>query len=297
VTDATSAASRGLFNIRTCDWDPSLIERLGLPTVVFPGVHAAGEPHGKLTASAAGETGLPAGLPVCVGLGDNQASFYGSVSDLANTVLVNVGTGGQVTAYSDRFRYAGGLETRPFPGGYLLVSAGLCGGRTYALLERFFRQVGDMTGKGGPTSTLFGTMNALAGTVPSGAEGLRCEPIFTGTRQNPELRGAFSGISAENFTPAHITRALLEGMAAIFRHGYLEIQSALGHPRRQLVGAGNGLRENPVLAGIVGDEFGMPLAVPRHREEAAFGAALLAAVGLGVLPDRSAAARLIRYEP
>jgi sugar (pentulose or hexulose) kinase len=297
VTDATSAASSGLFDIRTGEWDRTSIERLDLPVGTFPQLRTAGQPLGRLTALSAAETGLTAGLPVCVGLGDNQASFYGSVADLENTVLVNVGTGGQVTAYSKRFVYEAGLETRPFPGGHLLVSAGLCGGRTYALLERFFRRVGEMTGTPGPTSTLYGAMNDLAGTVARGADGLRCEPLFTGTRQNPDLRGAFTGVSAENFTPAHMTRALLEGMATTFRQGCLEIQSALGHPCRQLVGAGNGLRENHVLAGIVAEEFGMPLALPKHREEAAFGAALLAAVGLGVLPDRSASARWIRYEP
>jgi sugar (pentulose or hexulose) kinase len=296
VTDATSAASSGLLDVRADVWDQSSIEALGLPATLFPALRTAGEPHGALTAWAARETGLSPGTRVCVGLGDNQASFFGSVAELDDTILVNVGTGGQVAAYSNRFVYAASLETRPFPCGYLLVSAGLCGGRTYALLERFFRQVGRMTGKE-PTSTLYESMNALAGTVPRGADGLRCEPLFTGTRQNPELRGDFRGISADNFTPAHVTRAMLEGMAAIFLHGRREIEAALGKSRNRLVGAGNGLRENPVLARIVSDEFGVPLHVPAHREEAAFGAALLAASGLGLLADRNAVARLIRYEP
>jgi sedoheptulokinase len=64
----------------------------------------------------------------------------------------------------------------------------------------------------------------------------------------------------------------------------------------RLVGAGNGVRENPVLAGIIGEAFGLPLAVPAHREEAAFGAALTAAVGVGILPDLAAAGRVIRYQ-
>jgi sugar (pentulose or hexulose) kinase len=296
VTDATSAASSGLLDISRGDWDRPLIERLGLPATILPALYPAGEPYGQLAASAAGATGLAAGLPVCVGLGDNQASFYGSVVDLDDTILVNVGTGGQVAAYSKRFVYSADLETRPFPGGYLLVSAGLCGGRTYALLERFFRQVGDMTGSGVPIPPLYEAMNGLAGNVARGAAGMRCEPLFSGTRRSPELRGAFTCISAENFTPAHMTRALLEGMAAVFLRGRREIETVLGKPRGHLVGAGNGMRENTVLARIVSDEFGMPLDMTNHREEAAFGAALVASVGLGILPSREAAAKLIRYQ-
>ncbi len=297
VTDATSAASSGLFDVRSGRWHGPLIERLGLPQELFPPLAVGGEPQGGMAPQIAQSTGLPAGLPVCVGIGDNQASFYGSVAQLEASVLVNVGTGGQVAVFSDRFVYADNLETRPFPGGFLLVNAGLCGGRTYAVLEKFFRQAVAMNDAARPSGSLYEEMNRLAANVPRGAEGLRFSPLFTGTRQNPELRGSLEGISLENMTPAHITRALLEGMARLFQEGYGEIASVVGDKtKRRLIGAGNGLRENGVLANCVADAFEMPIEVPKHREEAAFGAALLAAVKLGVLHDRAAASRLIQYE-
>ncbi|HUY89600.1 MAG TPA: FGGY family carbohydrate kinase [Pirellulales bacterium] len=295
VTDPTSAASSGLFDVAKGEWDRSTIEALNLPAEVFPKVARGGAPLGPLSAARAAESGLPAGLPVCVGLGDNQAAFYGSVADLASSVLVNVGTGGQVAAFSPRFVYSERLETRPFPGGYLLVSAGLCGGRTYAILERFFRQTCAMAPGAGASGSLFEAMNRLAASVPPGAGGLRCEPLFTGTRSQPDLRATFSGASAENFTPAHVTRALIEGMARIFRQGYDEIASALGAPRDKLIGAGNGLRENAVLAAAIASEFRMPLALCERREEAAFGAALSAAVGTGAIECRQAALGWFRY--
>jgi ribulose kinase len=68
-----------------------------------------------------------------------------------------------------------------------------------------------------------------------------------------------------------------------------------GGGKQKLVGSGNGLRENNVLAGCVAEEFGTALRVPLHREEAAFGAALLAAVGAGLFPDLPAAGWLIRH--
>jgi sugar (pentulose or hexulose) kinase len=296
VTDATLAASSGLFDVAAGHWDPALLEALGLPRALFPEVRLSGEPLGGLASGMAPETGLPAGVPVCVGIGDNQASFLGSVAGRDDTLLVNVGTGGQVAAYTGRFVHDPLLETRPFArGGYLLVSAGLSGGAAYAVLERFFRAVGAEVGGVPAGVPLYPAMNRLAAAAPPGALGLRCEPLFTGTRHDPALRATWTGVSPENFTPACMTRALLEGMARTFGRGRDLIARQADRPWRRLVGAGNGLRENPVLAEIVANELGLPLAFPAHREEAACGAALLAAVGVGVLPDLSAAGRLIRY--
>jgi sugar (pentulose or hexulose) kinase len=234
---------------------------------------------------------------VFVGLGDNQASFIGSGGQRAGTVVVNVGTGAQVGRVVEQVYYAPPLETRPFPrGGYLLVNAGLAGGRIYALLERFFRQVGSDVLGTGEQAPVYETMNALAAQTPAGADGLRCEPTFMGSRADPTRRGAWSGMTDRNFTPAHLTRALLEGMARSYREGFDLVQATSGLDCTRLVGAGNGLRENPLLASLVAEQFGMPLAVPAHREEAAYGAALVAGVGAGVWPSLQAASQAIRYE-
>jgi sugar (pentulose or hexulose) kinase len=124
---------------------------------------------------------------------------------------------------------------------------------------------------------------------------LRCAPYFTGSRVDPTLRATWSGMSAENFTPAHMTRALLEGLARALHEGHERVTQGAQLAHQRLVGAGNGLRENRVLARVVEEEFGMTLSVPRHREEAAFGAALMAGVGAGLFADLSAAGRLIHY--
>jgi sugar (pentulose or hexulose) kinase len=297
ATDATCAASSGVLDIRAGQWDQTMLTALGLPPQLLPEVRPSGALLGALTADSAAATGLPAGLPIFVGIGDNQASFLGSVADRRDTVLVNVGTGGQVAVWTEGCHTDRLLETRPFPcGGYLLVCAGLCGGRSYAALERFFRQVGAGFFSSKDESPLYERMNQLAAAVPRGADGVRCEPFFTGTRHQPELRAGWSGISAETLTPGHLTRALLEGMARAFRGGYEAIVRQTGRTMTSLVGAGNGLRENPVLAQIVAEEMGMAMRVPRHREEAAYGAALLAAVGTGACRDLTAAGQLIRYQ-
>jgi sugar (pentulose or hexulose) kinase len=297
VTDPTCAASSGLFNVQEDRWDPDLLAALHLLPTMLPEVRTSGDRLGELTPDMEAATDLPAGLPVFVGIGDNQASFLGSVASRDDSVLVNVGTGGQVGVFTEQFLYRPELETRPFPrGGFLLVCAGLTGGRVYAVLEKFFRQVAEQLFGIESAEAIYPVMNQLAALVPRGAQGLRCEPYFTGTRQHPEVRASFAGLSVENFTPAHMTRALLEGMARAFRTGGETIREAAARPCVRLVGAGNGLRENPVLARIIADEFGLPMQFPRHREEAAYGAALLAAVGAGLVPDLPTAGRVIRYE-
>lgn len=297
VCDATNGASSGLLNLERRAWDDAMVAALGLPPEILPPVREAGERLGALTPRAAGATGLPAGIPVFVGLGDNQASFLGSVARRDESLLANIGTGAQVSRYTDRVHDAAPLETRPFPrGGYLLVQAGLSGGRSYALLQRFFRQVGTQVLGIEAEGDLYATMNALAAEAPPGADGLRCEPAFAGTRHDPGRRAAWSGASEANFTPAHLVRALLEGMARSLREAGDHIRETTGAGWTRLVGAGNGLRENRVLAGIAAAEFGMPLAFPRHREEAAYGAALVAGVGAGVWPDLDAAGQVIPYQ-
>ncbi len=297
ITDPTCAASAGVFDLTLHDWDQEAIDRLELPVSFFPAVRPSGSLLGSLRAEWAAELGFPMGMPVFVGIGDNQASFLGSVAEPAQTVLVNIGTGGQVARVTTQPLYEPPLEARPFFGGsFLLVCAGLSGGRAYAALEGFFRQVArDLLAQPDPAS-LYDRLNTLAAQVPRGADGLRCEPFFSGTRYEPERRGVWTGMSATNFTPAHLTRALLEGMAHAFHNGYEAMQPHLPAPAQRLVGAGNGVRENPLMGVLLAEEFGLAVEIPVHREEAAYGAALLAAVSAGIFPDLTAAGRLIRYQ-
>jgi sugar (pentulose or hexulose) kinase len=260
-------------------------EAIGLPAWLFPEIREADQSLGPLTPSAADATGLPAGMPVFVALGDCQAAFLGSVEDRRRDILVNVGTGAQVIAAIEEFSFAPPLEIRPLPrSGNLLVSAQLCGGRSYAVLEEFFRGVlRDLGGVDVPEK-LYDVLNRLAAGVPSGADGLRCTPLFAGTRAEPERRASWTGLSPENFTPAHMARALLEGVAEVLHEDYARIVRAAGKPYRRLVGSGNALRKNSVLCRVVAERFALPLELLPHEEEAAVGAARLAASGAGIVP-------------
>ena len=296
VSDATNAAGSGLYDTVDGIWRRDLIEELGLSADWLPEVRVSGTKIGGVTAEVAEATGLVEGLPVCVACGDNQASFAGSVGDYQNSVLVNVGTGGQVSAYVSEVSGTAELEARPFmDGGFLLVGAGLVGGRSYAWLREFFRGIGQAFYGGMGDEDLYEAMNRLAADVPKGSDGLVCDPLFTGTRREPDRRGVWSGVATANFTPGHMARALLEGLADQFATLYGEMERKGVGGRTRLVGAGNGIRKNVLLRAILEDRFGMKMQVPAYMEEAAFGAALMCSVSNGVFGDVKDAGRVIRY--
>ena len=295
IADPTNGGSAGIMDIVARRWDWEMIARLGLPRALLPAVAESGTVAGPLSPALARRTGLPAGIPVLVAMGDNQASFLGSVRHPAQSLLLNVGTGAQVSALIAGYHRLPEIETRYFaPGRYLLVGAALFGGHSYAILRDFFRQVGEAFFGAVEDAELYDAMTRLAAAVPPGAEGLRCVPLFGGTRADPSLRASFSGITAHNLTPGHLTRALLEGMAA----GLLEFRARmmpLIGPREWLIGAGNAIRRNRLFGEILARAFERPLHIPAPKEAAATGAALLAAVSSGELPTLEAASARLRY--
>ncbi len=282
-TDPTDAASTGLYDAPGGAWDAARCEAAGVPMGMLPPVREAGTPLAGAVHTA---------------LGDNQAGVLASLSDPSEQVLVNVGTGGQVSAVTDRLLRGPDIDARPFPGGRLLsVGASLCGGAAFASLgEHYARAVRALTGREVEAGRVLSRLVELAAEVPPGAGGLRLEPFFRGKRSDPALRGALSGMSVENNTPGHLARAYIEGLVAELAGYYAQMAVAGLGGRSRLVGSGNGMRRNAVMRQAAERLFGMPLSVPAWREEAACGAALCAMVGCGALGSFDEASALVRYE-
>lgn len=222
------------------------------------------------------------GIPVCVSLGDNQASFLGSVRQAPETILVNVGTGGQISTFSKERFEAPGIEARPFlKGSFLLVGATLCGGDAYAALESFFREYA--VAAGAPDVPQYPVMkNFLEGQGDS-KQSWQVRTTFAGTREKPQGSGSIRGIRRENFHPASMIRGVLEGIAEELYELYRKMREEPGMSRSMLVASGNGVRQNPILRQILEERFQMPLQVLANEEEAAFGAAISALGTIGQL--------------
>lgn len=299
VTDRTDAASTGVFDLARDEWS-ELIGETGLPQELFPRVVESGTIVGGLTAEFARLTGLPEGLPVASAIGDHQAAVLGSLPAGEAAVQVNIGTGGQVSLRVESFLRTPTSDTRYLPDGrYLLVGAGLAGGDAYAWVRR---TAGNWMAAFGVEQTdeqVFETLGRLATAIPPGCEGLTCEPFFRGTRREPTRRGLFRGVSTDNFTPGHVARAVLEGIAEALA-GFVREHSAIanhGDGYKRVIATGNAVRKNRPLALSLARAFGLPVYVPEHEEEAAYGAAVLAGVRTGIWTDLADAGRRFRLVP
>ena len=265
LTEPTDAASLGLYDGPNGCFDVNALAAAGIDTAMVP----------QLITEPYLGTG-PLGLPVYAAIGDNQASFLGATGGRTDVLLVNMGTGSQISVYSPAYMKTQTLETRPFPdGGWLLVGASLCGGRSYALLENFFRQTVKMVT--GTEDSAYDAMARMLDSQPEPADHPRIVTLFQGTRKDPALRGSITNLSTENFTPLDFTYGIMHGMAQelfdMFR-GYLDMG---GTTPSAMIGSGNGLRKNPHLCRIMEKTFGCPLILSENNEEAACGAAIYAA--------------------
>ena len=129
--------------------------------------------------------------------------------------------------------------------GWLLTGAPLCGGRSFALLERFFRPTAELV-TGTPCPSAYPAMlRALEAPMPDDVPQFRT--TFAGTRQDPAERAVLSGLDEENFAPVPLLHALLRGMADELSACYRAALKAGCAPAGRLLGSGNGLRRNPAL--------------------------------------------------
>lgn len=225
------------------------------------------------------------GAKVIAAIGDNQASFMGSVS--GDIPLVNVGTGSQVSYLSDEITVGENIESRPYDGkNILVVGCSLCGGRAFALLERFFASVAELaTGENFPS--LYKQIDKLLETKIS--TDMTADSRFCGTRANPDIRGGFFNVSEDNFTPGDMAVSMLYAIAN-------ELKSMYGDEKcGQLVCSGNGIRKNAALQKVVSEVFGAEIKIPQHLEEASFGVALASLTAAGVFETLGAAQKLIKY--
>ncbi|MGN0773362.1 MAG: sedoheptulokinase [Candidatus Ventricola sp.] len=281
---ASNAASMGLFHAPRGEWDGAAMARAGLAVQILPDT--------TLSCAILGEDAD--GTPVACAIGDNQASFLGAVSEPEHSVLVNVGTGAQVSMAGRAQRPLALCEQRPLEGGsMLLVGSSLCGGRAYALLHRFFLSCARLAGR--EADSLYEQMNEAALRAID-APSLRVNTRFCGSRSNPQERGSIGNIGDGNFDAAHLTAGVLWGMADELWSFYGEMTAAGAQPVRVMIGSGNGVRRNPALRRVLRQRFGMEIRVPVHREEAAWGAALSAVGALCGEEAGARARRLIRYQ-
>ena len=273
--DKADGAGTILFDLAARDWSPVVLGALGIDPAWMPPTFEGPMPTGGVTTSAAAATGLRPGTPVVAGGGDQAANAVGTGVVSPGTVALSLGTSGVIFAATDRpiFEPAGRVHAfcHAVPDRWHLMSVMLSAAGSL----RWFREAlaPDLS---------FADLVEAAGEVPAGSDGLLFLPYLTGERSphpDPLARGAFVGLTVRH-DRRHLTRAVLEGVAFGLRDG-LDLMIAAGMPAPGEIRVSGGGTASALWRQILADVLDAEIATVNTTEGAAFGAALLGAVGAG----------------
>lgn len=280
VIDPALASTTMLYGLGRRDFDPELLAMFGIDRHHLPKVFPAAAVAGHLSRPGAALTGLPIGLPVATGTGDDFSTLIGSGIHRPGVVGVTLGTAEIIGTAVTRLIIDPALlvETHAYlPGTYMMGNPGwLSGGAVTWALALF--------GIATPEE-----LSLIAATAPPGCDGLTFIPALTGAmapRWHAGARGAFYGLTPSH-GKAHCARAILEGTAFAMRD-VVDRLDGLGVETGILRLMGGGAR-SAIWAQIRADISSRPVEIVETGDSSALGAALLAAVAAGYYADVAAA--------
>ncbi len=279
VTHSSDAGSLGFFDLKNLCFDEAALKIAGIDPDFLPEVFSKTVIAGKTQCDF-----LPSDIPVAIAIGDNQASFLGSVAEPEKSVLVNVGTGSQVSFATKSIKAPSCGEIRHLTDTeYIFVGSSLCGGRAYAILKNFFALCADFLG--GSDDDLYKKMDSLSENIFNLNDELTVNCEFCGSRENPAKRGFIDNIGTENFTPEKLVCGVLKGVSAELKAMYSKAYALTEAEPQKLVCSGNGLRKSPIWREVFSRDFSLPVELPLHSEEAAVGACVFAGGASGIYKD------------
>jgi xylulokinase len=287
TTDMADASGTLLLDVTHRRWSQEMLQAAEIDERLLPSLHESPDVCGKTSSKGAAETGLHVGTPVVAGAGDQAAGATGMGIVAAGTVSATIGTSGVVFAATDRpaLDPRGRVHTfcHAIPGRWHVMGVTQAAG----LSLRWFRDTFATNSSGARES--YDQLTAEAAKIPPGSDGLLWTPYLMGER-TPHLdtnaRGALVGLTASH-TRAHVVRAILEGVAFSLRDT-LTLFREMNVPVANIRLGGGGARSQ-LWRQIQADVYGHVVEIVEAEEGAAYGAAILAAVGAGMWPSVDAA--------
>lgn len=276
--DVQEASGTLLLDVAHRRWSSEVAEVAGIEESWLPKVYESPEVCARISAVAAGKTGLAAGTPVVAGAGDQGAGAVGMGILQPGSVSATIGTSGVVFAATATPTKdpKGRLHTfcHAVPGLWHVMGVTQSAGLSLSWLrETFF------------AGQSYDALNEAASKVPVGCEGLEWAPYLLGERTphlDPQVRAAFAGVTTVH-TAAYFTRAVLEGVAYSLRDTFT-LFAELGIPVSGIRLGGGGAR-GPLWRRIQAGVYGRAVEVLTAEEGGAFGCALMAGVGAGHWAD------------
>jgi xylulokinase len=274
------ASGTALLDVRSRRWSRALLQAVDPERDLadcLPPLVDAGSVIGTVTEAAAQRFGLPAGIPVAPGGGDNMMAAIGTGNVSAGKLTMSLGTSGTLFAYADSPVVDDAGNIAAFcssTGGWLPL---LCT-MNCTLATELMKQ---------PLDVSTAAFDAIIAEVEPGSDGLILLPFFTGERTPnlPNATATLLGMTAQNCSRGHILRATAEGATYAIRFGLDELRR-LGIEATEIILTGGGAK-SAAWRQIVADVCGLPVTLPAQDEGASFGAALQALWVLQRLDDRA----------
>lgn len=283
--DGHAAICAPFYDLAARRWSEDLLGAGGIPVHLLPPIVPATEVIGHVRAASASLTGLAAGTPVVAGGADAACSVLGAGVVQPGSFVQMLGTSGNLMG---PVRRHGAPDTR-LVNTVHLTGDDLVSGTTYAggVLQWFHAELGQVeTAQAARDGrSVYAVLDDAAAAVPAGAEGVLMLPYLLGDRTphwDPWARGAFFGLTPFH-TRAHMYRAALEGVAFAMRT-LLDVIEEGGQRVNELVSVDGG-GSSDLWRQIFADVLRVPIRRTARRSSALLGAAVVAGVGVGLLPD------------
>jgi glycerol kinase len=293
VTDVSNASRTLLMDLRSCQWDPGLLELFGVPRALLPEIRSSSEQYG-VTKNV---RGLPDHIPVCGIAGDQQAALFGQACFAPGDAKCTYGTGAFLLQNT-------GPEPVVSKHGLLTTVAWKIGPETHYALEGSSFIAGAAVQWLRDQLKLISTSaesEALARTVKDSGD-VVFVPALAGLGApywRPEARGLLCGLTRGS-GPGHIARAVLEGIAFQI-HDLAEAMMKDAGRAAPVFRVDGGASSNDLLMQFQADLLGVPVERPRMVETTALGAAFLAGLAVGIWSSRAEIGKSFkvgkRFEP
>lgn len=275
----------GIFDMNTRTWSQELLGAMGIPAEMMPRrLVESTDVVGGLTAQAAAELGLWAGMPVVAGGIDCGAANIGLGVFEPGVYAAAIGTSMCAALISDKPVQGKGLIVWPYLYRAKELSYYFAGGATAGAIVKWFRNTlcqmeYQAEQAGGPNA--YDVLNEQAAKLPAGSEGLIVLPYFMGERSpiwDSDAKGTIVGLSLAR-TKAHLYRAFLEAVAYSLR----DAMNATGEDLGKSILLAGGVTKSKLWRQIFADVTGYPVVCPKNDVEANMGDVMLAGIGVGLL--------------
>jgi len=274
ASDVADCSGTLLFDVPRRRWSSEMLAAFEIDESLMPEVFESTEVTGKVSADGAAETGLRSGTPIVAGAGDNAAGAVGMGIVKPGMASATIGTSGVIFVVTEQPRLdpKGRIHTlcHAVPNRWHNTGVTLSAGLSFQWFRNNFA-----------SGRAYDDLTAEAAHVPVGSDGAIWLPYLMGERApylDPRARAAFVGLTASH-TEAHLTRAVLEGVAFSLRDS-IEIFRELGAQIGTVRLGGGGARSS-LWQQIQADVYKHSIELIDIDEDAAFGAAILAGVGVG----------------